>query len=103
MNSLGSSRNRPGTWDKHEDCAEDGIDYAYSTPNLLKPDNQDIQLSCDTYWPQKLPEPSEMPPLPLSYPSPSEASEPSSSLPTSLSSLPKKDNIVDTVLSMNMG
>ena len=42
-----------------------------------------------------------MPPMPLPYPDPSEASERSSSLPVSLLLLLKKANIVDAVLSMN--
>ena len=43
-----------------------------------------------------------MTPEPLPCPDPSEASEKSSLLPASLSSLPKKDNIEPNALSMNM-
>ena len=43
-----------------------------------------------------------MPPLPLPNPDPSEASERSSLLPTSLLSPLRKADIVDTVSSMNM-
>ena len=86
----------------HEGCAEDGINYIYSTPNHLKHDNQDNQSHHDTYPPQLLSKPSERPPLPHLGPDPAEASERSSSLPTSRLSPPKKSNIVDAISSMNM-
>ena len=76
----GSDRKKPGILDIHEGHAEDGNNYAYSTPNHLKLDNQDNQQHHETYPPQLLSKPSEMPPAPLPYPDPSEASEMSSSL-----------------------
>ena len=91
-NTLGSNRSRPDPLDTHEDHAEDGNDYVYRTPNLLEhniPNNQEDHGRCP---PQPLPKPSGMTPEPLPCPDPSEASETSSSLLTSLSSPPKKDD-----------
>ena len=90
---MGSDRSRPETPGIHEGRAEDDIDYVYRTPNRHELGNQDNLQRHDTYQPQRPPKPSGMTPEPLPYPDPSEASETPSSLPTSLSSLPKKDNI----------
>ena len=87
-----SNKRRSGTWDKHEDHAEDGNNYVYRTPNHSKYGNQDNPQHHDTYPPQWWPEPSEMPPTPLPYPDPSEASERSSLPLTSPLSSPKKDD-----------
>ena len=90
--SSGSDRSRPDPPDTHEDCAEDGNDYVYRTPSLLKhgiPNNQEDHGRCP---PQPLPKPSGMTPEPLPCPDPSEASETSSSLRASLLSPPKKDD-----------
>ena len=91
----GSNRSRPGTPDIHEGCAVDGNNYIYNTPNHLEHNNWDILLHLETYQPQWPPEPSEMPPMPLPYPDPSEASERSSSLQVSPSLPLKKADIVD--------
>ena len=80
----------------------DGIDYVYSTPNRLEHDNQNNLEHCDTCQPLWWPEPSEMITMPLPYPDHSEASERSSSLLTSLLSLPKKDDIEPIASSMYM-
>ena len=98
--TWGSNRNRPGTLDIHEGHAEDDNDYAYRTPNHHELGNQDSLQHHDTYPPQRLPKPSGMTPEPLSFPDPSEASETSSSLPASLSSPLKKDNIKPVASSM---
>ena len=91
-NTSGSSRSKPDPPDTRGDRAEGGNDYVYKTPNLLK---HGIQNSLEDHGrcpPQLLPKPSGMTPEPLPYPDPSEASEMSSSLLTSLSSPPKKDD-----------
>ena len=90
--TWGSDRNKPDTPDKHEGRAEDGNGYVYKIPNCYEHNNQDILQHHERYQPQWLPEPSGMIPEPLPYPDPSEASEMSSWLPTSLLSLLKKDN-----------
>ena len=92
-NTLGSDRSKPAPPDTHEGHAEDGNDYIYKTPNPLEHDTQNNQEDHGRYPPQPCPTPSGMTPEPLPYPDPSEASEMSSLLPTSLSSPPKKDNI----------
>ena len=91
-NTSGSSRSRPDPPDTHEDCAEGGNDYVYRTPNPLEPDTQNNQEDHGRCPPQPLPKPSGMTPEPLPCPDPSEASEMSSSLLTSPSSPPKKDD-----------
>ena len=91
-NTSGSSRSRPDPPDTHEDRAEDGNDYVYKTPNPLEYDTQNNQEDHGRCPPQPLPKPSGMTPEPLPCPDPSEASEKSSSLLTSLSSPPKKDD-----------
>ena len=91
-NTLGLDRSRPDPPDTHEDHAEGGNDYVYKTPNRLEHDTQNNQEDNGKCPPQPCPIPSRMTPEPLPYPDPSEASETSSLLPTSLSSLPKKDN-----------
>ena len=91
-NTSGSSRNRPDPPDTHEDHAEDGNDYVYKTPNPLEHDTQNNPEDHGRYPPQLLPKPSGRTPEPLPCPDPSEASETSSSLLTSLSSPPKKDD-----------
>ena len=91
-NTLGSNRSRPDPLDTHEGRAEDGNDYVYKTPNLLEhdiPNNQEDHGRCP---PQLLPKPSGMTPEPLPCPDPSEASEMSSLLLTSLLSPLKKDD-----------
>ena len=100
--TLGSDRSRPETPGIHEGCAEDGNDYVYRTPNRHELGNQDNLQRHDTYQPQQPPRPSGMTPEPLPYPDPSEASETPSSVPTSLLSPPKKDDIEPAALSMNM-
>ena len=99
-NTWDSGRSRPDPPGTHEGHAEDDIDYAYKTPNHLKHDilnNQEDHGRCP---PQPLPIPSGMTPEPLPCPDPSEASETSSSLPASLSSLLKKDDNEPVALSM---
>ena len=91
-NTWGSGRSRPDPLDTCEDCAEDGNDYVYRIPNLLEHDTQNNQEDHGRYPPQPRPEPSGMTPAPLPCPDPSEASERSSLLLTSLLSLPKKDD-----------
>ena len=92
-NTWDSGRSRPDPLDTHEDHAEDGNNYIYRTPNLLEHDIQNNQEDRERCPPQLRPKPSGMTPEPLPCPDPSEASETSSSLPTSLSSPPKKDDI----------
>ena len=99
-NTWGSDKSRPGTPDIHEGCAEDESDYVYNTPNHHELSNQDTLQRCDTYQPQQPPEPSGMTPGPLPCQDPSEASERSSLLPTSLLLPPKKDNIEPVALSI---
>ena len=91
-NTLGSDRSRPDPPDTHGDRAEDGNDYVYRTPNLLKHDIQNTLKDHGRCPPQPLPKPSGTTPGPLPSPDPSEASEMSSSLLASLSSPPKKDD-----------
>ena len=91
-NTWGSGRSRPDPLDTHGDHAEDGNDYVYRTPNLLEHNIQNNLEDHERCPPQPQPIPSGMTPEPLPFPDPSEASETSSSLPTSLSSPPKKDN-----------
>ena len=91
-NILGSGRSTPDPPDTHEDHAEGGNDYVYKTPNPLEHDTQNNREDHGRCPPQPRPEPSGMTPEPLPYPDPSEASETSSLLLTSLSSLPKKDD-----------
>ena len=88
-----SNKNGSGTLSRHDDCAEDGNNYIYRTPNHPKHGNWENPQHYDTYQPQLWPEPSEMPPMPLPYSDPSEASERSSSPLTSPSFLMKKDDI----------
>ena len=97
---MGSNRSRPGTLDIHEGHAEDDINYVYKNPNHHELGNQDIQQHHETYLSQWPPAPSGTTSDPLLYPDPSEASERSSSLLTSLSSLPKKDDIEPITLLM---
>ena len=92
-NTLGSGRSRPDPPDIHEDRAEGDNDYVYRTPSHLKHDTQSNQEDHGRCPPQLRPTPSGMTPEPLPYPDPSEASGMSSSLPTSLSSPPRKDDI----------
>ena len=99
--TWGSERSRSGTLDIHEGHAVDDNDYTYNTPNCHKLSNRDNLQHHDTCQPLWLQEPSEMPPELLPYPDPSEASERSSLPLTSLSSLPKKDDIEPATLSMN--
>ena len=101
-NTSGSSRSRPDPPDTREGRAEDGNVYAYKTPNPLEHDTQNNQEDHGRYPPQPLPKPSGMTPEPLPCPDPSEASERSSSLPTSLSSPPKKDDNEPVASSMYM-
>ena len=91
-NTSGSDRSKPGPPDTREDHAGDGNDYVYKTPNPLEHDTQNNLEDHGKCHPQPRPTPSGMTPEPLPYPDPSEASERSSSLLTSLSSPPKKDN-----------
>ena len=65
--TWGSGKSKPETPDIHEGCAEDENDYIYNTPNHLEHGNWDILQHHDTYQPQWLPGPSEMPPMPLPY------------------------------------
>ena len=98
--TWGSDRSKPDSLDKHEGHAEDGNNYAYNIPNHHKHNNQDIQQHRRTYQPQQPPEPSGMTLEQLLYPDPSEASETTSLLPTSLSLPPKKDDTKPNTLSM---
>ena len=91
-NTWGSGRSRPGPPDIHEDRAEGGNDYAYKTPSPLEHGTQNNQEDHERCPPQPLPKPSGRTPEPLPCPDPSEASETSSLLPTSLSLPPKKDD-----------
>ena len=91
-NILDSGRSRPDPPDTHEDHAGDGNDYAYRTPNPPEHDTRNNQENRGRYPPQPWPTPSGMTPEPLPCPDLSEASEMSSSLPTSLLSPPKKDD-----------
>ena len=91
-NTWGSGRNRPDPLDTREDHAEDGNDYIYKIPNLLEHNTQNNQEDHGKCPPQPRPIPSGTTPGPLPCPDPSEASETSSSLLTSLSLPPKKDN-----------
>ena len=100
-NTLGSDRSTLDPPDTHGDCAEDGNDYVYRTPNLLEHGIQNILEDHGRCPPQPLPKPSGMTPEPLPSPDPSEASEMSSSLLTSLSSPLKKDDIEPVASSMN--
>ena len=99
-NTWGSGRSRPDPPGTHEDRAEGGNDYVYKTPNPLEHDTQNNQEDHARCPLQSRPTPSGMTPEPLPYPDPSEASETSSLLPTSLSSPPKKDNIEPDASSM---
>ena len=92
-NTWGSDRSKPDPPDIHEDHAEDGNNYVYRTPNLLEHNTQNNQEDHGRCPLQLRPKPSGMTPEPLPCPDPSEASETSSSLLTSLSSPPKKDDI----------
>ena len=91
-NTWGSDRSRPDPPDTRGDHAEGGNDYAYKTPNPLEHNTQNNPEDHGRYPPQPLPKPSGRTPEPLPCPDPSEASERSSSLLTSLSSPPKKDD-----------
>ena len=91
-NTWGSGRSKPDPPDIHEDHAEGDNDYVYRTPNHLKHDTQNNQEDHERCPPQLWLIPSGTSPEPLPYPDPSEASETSSLLLTSLSSPPKKDN-----------
>ena len=99
-NTWGSDRSKPDPPDTHEGHAEDGIDYAYKIPNRLKHDNRNNREDHDKCPPQPLPTPSGMTPELPPCPDPSEASEGFSSLLTSLSSSPKKDDNKPGALSM---
>ena len=90
--TFGSGRSRPDPPDIHEDHAGGGNDYAYKTPNPLEHDTLNSPEDHGRYPLQPRLTPSGMTPEPLPYPDPSEASERSSLLPTSLSSPPKKDD-----------
>ena len=98
--TWGSNKSKPDPPDIHEGHAEDGIGYAYKIPNHLKLNNRNNQEDHERYPPQPQPIPSKMTPEPLPCPDPSEASERSSLLPTSLLSLLKKDNIEPDALSI---
>ena len=89
------------TPDIHEGHAGDDIGYIYRIPNHHEHSNRDTLQHCGTYQPQQLPKLSGTTPEPLPYPDPSEASETPSSLPTSLSLLPKKDSIEPNASLMN--
>ena len=91
--TLGSSRSTPDPPDIHGGRAEDGNDYVYKTPSPLEHDNQNNQEDRERCPPQPWPTPSGKNSEPPPCPDPSEASEMSSLLPTSLLSPPKKDNI----------
>ena len=97
---MGSDRSRPDPPDTHEDHAEGGNNYVYRTPNPLEHDTQNNQEDHGRCPPQPWPTPSGMTREPLPCPDPSEASERSSSLLTSLSLPPKKDDIKPVALSM---
>ena len=99
-NTLDSSRSRPDPPYTHEGHAEGENNYIYKTPNPLEHDTQNNQEDHGRCPPQLWPTPSGMTPEPLPYPDPSEASETSSLLPTSLSSPPKKDDIEPGASSM---
>ena len=99
-NTWDSGRSRPDPLDTRGDHAEGGNNYVYRTPNLLEHDNQNNQEDRGRCPPQLQPKPSGMTPEPLPCPDPSEASETSSLLPTSLSSQPKKNDIKPVTLSM---
>ena len=99
---MDSGRSKPDPLDKHEGCAEGDTDCVYSTPNLLEHNNQHNQEDHETCPPQLQPKPSGMTPVPHPCSDPSEASEKSSLLPVSPSLLPRRDDIVDPVSSMNM-
>ena len=99
-NTWGSDRSKPDPPDIHEDRAEGDNGYIYRTPNHLEHDTRNNQEDHGRCPPQLRPTPSGMTPEPLSYPDPSEASGTSSSLPTSLLSPPKKDDIELVALSM---
>ena len=99
-NIWGSSRSRPDPPETHEDRAGDGNDYVYRIPNLLEHNTQNNQEDHGRCPLQPWPTPSRMTPEPLPCPDPSEASERSSWLPTSLLSLPKKDGIEPDASSM---
>ena len=99
-NTWDSGRSRPDPPDTREDRAEDGNNYVYKTPNPLEHDTQNNQEGHGRCPPQPRLTPSGMTPDPLPYPDPSEASETSSLLPTSLSLLPKKDDIEPSASSM---
>ena len=101
-NTSGLGRSKPDPPDTREDHAEGGNDYAYKTPNPLKHNTPNNPEDHGRYPPQPWPTLSRMTPEPLPYPDPSEASGTSSSLPTSLSSPPKKDDIELVASSMNM-
>ena len=101
-NTWGSNRSKPDPPDTHEDHAEGDIDYVYRTPNHLEHNTQNNPEDHERYPPQPRPIPSGTTPEPLPYPDPSEASETSSSLLTSLLSLPKKDNNEPVASSMYM-
>ena len=92
-NTWDSGRSRPDPPDTHEDHAEDGNDYVYKIPSPLEHDTQNNQEGHGRCPPQPWPKPSGMTPEPLPCPDPSEASETSSLLLTSLLSPPKKDDI----------
>ena len=91
-NTWGSDKSRPDPPDTHEGRAEDDNDYVYRTPNHLEHNIPNNQEDHERRPPQPWPKPSGMTPEPLPCPDPSEASETSSSLLTSLLSLPKKDD-----------
>ena len=99
-NTWDSGRSRPEPPDIHEDRAEDGNDYVYKIPNPLEHDTQNNQEDHGRCPPQPQPKLSGMTPEPLPYPDPSESSETSSSLLTSLLSPLKKDDIKPITLSM---
>ena len=99
-NTWDSGRSRPDPPDTHEDHAEDGNDYFYKIPNPLEHDTHNNQEDHGRCPPQLQPKPSGMTPEPLPCPDPSEASEKSSLLLTSLLSLPKKDDIEPVASSM---
>ena len=100
-NTWGSDRSKPDPPDTHEDRAEGDNGYVYRTPNHLKHGTQNNQEGHGRCPPQSRPTPSRMTPEPLPYPDPSEASGTFSSLPTSLSSPLKEDNIKLVALLMN--
>ena len=99
-NTWGSNRSRPDPPDIHEDRAGDGNDYVYRIPNLPKHDTLNNQEDHGRCPPLPWPKPSGTTPEPLPCPDPSEASETSSSLLTSLLSPLKKDDIEPVASSM---